>query len=202
MVWLETPTNPMLSVFDIKAISDLVHELAAVVVDNTYTPYLQQPLSLGADVVVHSATKYLVHSDVVGASLRPITRPSPRTWSIQNAVGAVPSPFDCYLAMRGVKTPPYAWIDTVTTLSELSHYCKHMTLSSSPIPGTTRAPGSRHRAKQMKFRRDGCLLEGGQPAAKAGYIHTIFTLAESLGAVESLIEHQVSCSPFCSGVRP
>ena len=108
MVWLETPTNPLLTCFDIEAIADIAHERGAlVVVDNTFaTPYLQQPLSLGADIVVHSATKYLGgHSDVVGGFLAVDDDAlAERLRFTQNAAGAVPAPFDCYLVLRGVKT--------------------------------------------------------------------------------------------------
>ncbi len=108
MVWLETPTNPLLTCFDIEAIAAVAHEHGAlVVVDNTFaTPYLQQPLTLGADIVVHSATKYLGgHSDVVGGFLAVDDDAlADRLRFTQNAAGAVPGPFDCYLVLRGVKT--------------------------------------------------------------------------------------------------
>ena len=108
MVWLETPTNPLLTCFDIEAIATLAHDHGAlVVVDNTFaTPYLQQPLTLGADVVVHSATKYLGgHSDVVGGFVAvDDDELAERLRFTQNAAGAIPSPFDCYLVLRGVKT--------------------------------------------------------------------------------------------------
>ena len=197
MVWLETPTNPMLSVFDIKAISDLVHELGGiVVVDNTFaTPYLQQPLSLGADVVVHSATKYLGgHSDVVGGFVATNHEALAEDLVyIQNAVGAVPSPFDCYLAMRGVKTLAVRMdrhCDNAQRIVALLQ--AHDAVSQVLYPGLPEHPGHDIASKQMKnfggmisFR-----LEGGQPAAEKLVTSTrIFTLAESLGAVESLIEH-------------
>ena len=197
MVWLETPTNPMLSVFDIQAISDVVHELGGmVVVDNTFaTPYLQQPLALGADVVVHSATKYIGgHSDVVGGFVATNNESLAEDLVyIQNAVGAIPSPFDCYLALRGVKTLPV----------RMDRHCEnaqlivdvlgdHDAVSQVLYPGLEDHPGHEVAKRQMKnfggmvsFR-----LKGGQAAAERLVTQTeVFTLAESLGAVESLIEH-------------
>ncbi len=197
MVWLETPTNPMLSVFDIQAISDVVHELGGmVVVDNTFaTPYLQQPLALGADVVVHSATKYIGgHSDVVGGFVATNNELLAEDLVyIQNAVGAIPSPFDCYLALRGVKTLPV----------RMDRHCEnaqiivdvldeHDAVSEVLYPGHEDHPGHEVAKRQMKnfggmvsFR-----VAGGQDAAERLVTQTkVFTLAESLGAVESLIEH-------------
>ena len=197
MVWLETPTNPMLSVFDIQAISDVVHELGGmVVVDNTFaTPYLQQPLALGADVVVHSATKYIGgHSDVVGGFVATNNELLAEDLVyIQNAVGAIPSPFDCYLALRGVKTLPV----------RMDRHCEnaqiivdvldeHDAVSEVLYPGREDHPGHEVAKRQMKnfggmvsFR-----VAGGQDAAERLVTQTkVFTLAESLGAVESLSEH-------------
>ena len=197
MVWLETPTNPMLSVFDIQAISDVVHDLGGmVVVDNTFaTPYLQQPLALGADVVVHSATKYIGgHSDVVGGFVATNNESLAEDLVyIQNAVGAIPSPFDCYLALRGVKTLPV----------RMDRHCEnaqiivdvldeHDAVSEVLYPGREDHPGHEVAKRQMKnfggmvsFR-----VAGGQAAAERLVTQTkVFTLAESLGAVESLIEH-------------
>ena len=197
MVWLETPTNPMLSVFDIQAISDVVHELGGmVVVDNTFaTPYLQQPLALGADVVVHSATKYIGgNSDVVGGFVATNNELLAEDLVyIQNAVGAIPSPFDCYLALRGVKTLPV----------RMDRHCEnaqiivdvldeHDAVSEVLYPGREDHPGHEVAKRQMKnfggmvsFR-----VAGGQDAAERLVTQTkVFTLAESLGAVESLIEH-------------
>ena len=197
MVWLETPTNPMLSVFDIQAISDVVHDLGGmVVVDNTFaTPYLQQPLALGADVVVHSATKYIGgHSDVVGGFVATNNESLAEDLVyIQNAVGAIPSPFDCYLALRGVKTLPV----------RMDRHCEnaqiivdvldeHDAVSEVLYPGREDHPGHEVAKRQMKnfggmvsFR-----VAGGQDAAERLVTQTkVFTLAESLGAVESLIEH-------------
>lgn len=197
MVWLETPTNPMLSVFDIQAISDVVHELGGmVVVDNTFaTPYLQQPLALGADVVVHSATKYIGgHSDVVGGFVATNSEVLAEDLVyIQNAVGAIPSPFDCYLALRGLKTLPVRMDRHCENAQQIVDLLKqHDAVSQVLYPGLKDHPGHAVAVKQMKnfggmvsFR-----LVGGVRAAEHLVTRTnVFTLAESLGAVESLIEH-------------
>ena len=197
MVWLETPTNPMLSVFDIQAISDVVHDLGGmVVVDNTFaTPYLQQPLALGADVVVHSATKYIGgHSDGGGGVVATNNESMAEDLGyIQNAVGAIPSPFDCYLALRGVKTLPVR-MDRHCENAQLivDVLDEHDAVSQVLYPGLKDHPGHEVAKRQMKnfggmvsFR-----VAGGQAAAERLVTQTkVFTLAESLGAVESLIEH-------------
>jgi cystathionine gamma-synthase len=197
MVWLETPTNPLLTCFDIEAIAELAHERGALlVVDNTFaTPYLQQPITLGADVVVHSATKYLGgHSDVVGGFLAVDDDGlAERLRFTQNAAGAVPSPFDSYLVLRGVKTlgvrmdrhceNARAIVDLLTG---------HPAVERVLYPQLPDHPGHAAAAKQM--RDYGGMVSftvvGGEPAARAVAAATeLFTLAESLGAVESLIEH-------------
>ena len=197
LIWLETPTNPMLRCFDIEAIAALAHSRGAmVVVDNTFaTPYLQQPLALGADVVVHSATKYLGgHSDVVGGFLaldnEELTQ---RLRYTQNAAGAVPAPFDCYMALRGVKT----------LAIRMERHCSnaravvdlligHPAVDQVLYPQLPDHPGHAAAAKQM---RDfggmvSFTLRAGQDAAlRVAAATELFTLGESLGAVESLIEH-------------
>jgi cystathionine gamma-synthase len=197
LVWLETPTNPLLTCIDIEAVAELAHDRGAlVVVDNTFaTPFLQQPLSLGADIVVHSATKYLGgHSDVVGGFLAVNDDAlADRIRFTQNAAGAVPAPFDCYLVLRGVKT----------LAVRMERHCSnaravvdlligHPAVERVLYPQLPDHPGHAAAAKQM---RDfggmvSFTLRGGEPAALAVVGHTeIFALAESLGAVESLIEH-------------
>ena len=197
LIWLETPTNPLLRCFDIEAIAALAHSRGAmVVVDNTFaTPYLQQPLSLGADVVVHSATKYLGgHSDVVGGFLAlDDDGLAQRLRFTQNAAGAVPAPFDCYLALRGVKT----------LAIRMERHCSnaravvdllvgHPAVERVLYPQLPDHPGHRAAAKQM---RDfggmvSFTLRGGKEAAlRVAAATELFTLGESLGAVESLIEH-------------
>ncbi len=197
LVWLETPSNPLLTVIDIAAVAGLCHERGALcVVDNTFaTPYLQQPLALGADVVVHSTTKYLGgHSDVVGGFLA-VNDPdlAERLRFLQNAVGAVPGPLDCYLVLRGLKTLGVRMdrhCSNAAAVVEL--LCGHPAVSSVLWPGLRDHPGYAVAAKQMRnfggMVTFGCA--GGEPAALAVAERTrIFTLAESLGAVESLIEH-------------
>jgi cystathionine gamma-synthase len=197
LIWLETPTNPLLRCFDIEAIAAIAHERGALVcVDNTFaTPFLQQPMGLGADVVVHSATKYLGgHSDVVGGFLALDDADlAARLRFTQNAAGAVPGPFDCYLALRGVKT----------LAVRMERHCSnaravvdlllgHPAVSTVLYPQLPDHPGHAAAAKQMRdfggmvsFR-----LRGGLDAAlKVASSTSLFTLGESLGAVESLIEH-------------
>ena len=195
-VWVETPTNPMLAVADIAAVADAAHASGAdVVVDNTFaTPYLQNPLELGADVVVHSSTKYLGgHSDVVGGFLA-VNRGdlAERLAFVQNAVGAVPSPFDCYLLLRGVKTLGVRMdrhCDNAQAVAEF--LAGHPAVERVLFPGLAGHPGFAVAARQM--RRPGGMVSfvhaGGEAAAVAAVSATkVFRLAESLGAVESLIE--------------
>ena len=195
-VWVETPTNPMLTVVDIAAVADVAHASGAdVVVDNTFaTPYLQNPLALGADVVVHSSTKYLGgHSDVVGGFIAVNDDGwAERLAFVQNAVGAVPSPFDCYLLLRGVKTLGVRMdrhCDNAQAVAEF--LAGHPAVARVLFPGLPGHPGFEVAARQM--RRPGGMVSfvhaGGEAAAVAAVSATrVFRLAESLGAVESLIE--------------
>ena len=197
IVWLETPTNPLLTCIDIAAVSEVAHANGAiVVVDNTFaTPYLQQPLDHGADIVVHSATKYLGgHSDVVGGFLA-LNDDSlaERLRYTQNAAGGVPAPFDCYLVLRGVKT----------LALRMDRHCSnaravvdlllgHPAVERVLYPQLPDHPGHAAAAKQMNDFGGmvSFTLKGGVEAALTVAKSTrIFTLAESLGAVESLIEH-------------
>ena len=197
LVWLETPTNPLLRCFDIEAICALAHERGAVVVvDNTFaTPYLQQPLALGADLVVHSATKYLGgHSDVVGGFVAANDHEvAQRLRFTQNAAGAVPSPFDCYLALRGAKTLAVRMDRHCSNArSIVDVLIGHKAVERVLYPQLPDHPGHRAAAKQM---RDfggmvSFTLRAGQAAAlRVAAATELFTLGESLGAVESLIEH-------------
>jgi len=197
LVWLETPTNPLLRCFDIEAICAAAHERGAIVcVDNTFaTPYLQQPLSLGADIVVHSATKYLGgHSDVVGGFLALSDDDlAARLRFTQNAAGAVPSPFDCYLALRGAKTLAVRMDRHCANARAVVEMLQsHPKVESVLYPGLASHPGHRAAARQM---RDfggmvSFTMRAGRDAALRVAASThIFTLGESLGAVESLIEH-------------
>jgi cystathionine gamma-synthase len=197
MVWLETPTNPLLTCIDIEAVAAIAHERGAlVVVDNTFaTPFLQTPLALGADVVVHSATKYLGgHSDVVGGFVAlDDDGLADRLRFTQNAAGAVPAPFDCYLVLRGVKTLGVRMERHCSNArSVVDLLVGHPAVERVLYPQLPDHPGHAAAARQM---RDfggmvSFTLRGGLPAALEVVRHTqLFTLAESLGAVESLIEH-------------
>ncbi|MFT7474689.1 MAG: cystathionine gamma-synthase [Verrucomicrobiales bacterium] len=197
IVWMETPTNPLLTVFDIEAIAQVTHKNGAkLVVDNTFaSPYLQQPLSHGADLVIHSTTKYIGgHSDVVGG----FAATSDEEWAgdiqyLQNAVGAVPAPMDCFLVTRGLKTLGVR-MDRHTANAEaiVEMLLAHPAVSHVLYPGLDSHPGAAIAKRQMKaaggmisFR-----VHAGLEAAKSVTTRTrLFTLAESLGGIESLIEH-------------
>ncbi|MCQ3979969.1 MAG: cystathionine gamma-synthase [Anaerolineae bacterium] len=197
LVWLETPTNPMLRLADIAAVSQLAHAAGAkVAVDNTFaTPFLQQPLALGADFVVHSTTKYLGgHSDVVGgAILTSDAEAYQRLKFLQNAIGAVPGPMDCWLVLRGVKTLALRMERHCANAKQIAAFLvEHPAVARVHYPGLPGDPGHALAARQM---RDfggmiSFVLKGGEPAARKMVAATrIFALAESLGGVESLIEH-------------
>jgi cystathionine gamma-synthase len=197
LLWCETPTNPLLSVADVPALAGIAGEHGLrLVVDNTFaSPYLQQPLALGAHVVVHSTTKYLGgHSDVVGGAV--VTSDEELAADLarlQNGMGAVPGPFDCFLTTRGIKTLAVRMerhCDNAERVVEALD--AHAAVSSVLYPGLATHPGHEVAAKQM--RRFGGMvsirLAGGDAAARALCAATqVFTLAESLGGVESLIEH-------------
>jgi len=197
MVWLETPTNPLLQVVDIAAAAERAHAVGALlVVDNTFaTPYLQRPLELGADIVVHSTTKYLGgHSDVVGGfAATSDERLAGRLGFLQNAAGAVPGPFDCFLVQRGLKTLPLRMERHCTNaLAVVELLAGHPAVASVLHPSLPHHPG--HEVARRQMRGFGGIvsftLRGGEAAALAVCAATrVFTLAESLGAVESLIEH-------------
>jgi len=197
IVWLETPTNPLLTVVDIAAIADIARRHGALtVVDNTFaTPYLQQPLALGADMVVHSTTKYLGgHSDVVGGFVGVNDDELAAELAyVQNAVGAVPGPQDCYLVLRGLKTLGVRMdrhSDNAAAIVDM--LAGHRAVSKVLHPGLADHPGHDIATKQMADYGGmvSFLVEAGREAAFELVTRTkLFTLAESLGAVESLIEH-------------
>jgi len=197
MVWVETPTNPLLSVVDIAAVAALAHQRGAVcVVDNTFaSPYLQQPLALGADVVVHSTTKFLNgHSDVVGGFVATDdAERDARLGFVQNAAGAVPGPFDCFLTLRGVRTLAVRMDRHCASAAAVAErLSEHPAVESVFYPGLPTHPGHALAARQMRGFGGmvAFTLAGGEQAALAVAGATrVFTLAESLGAVESLIEH-------------
>jgi cystathionine gamma-synthase len=191
MVWIETPTNPLLSIVDIAATVHLAHERnARVIVDNTFaTPYLQQPLALGADASVHSSTKYLGgHSDVVGGFIAVNDAElADELRFLQNAMGAVPSPFDCYLVARGVKTLAVRMREHCTNAQAIVRMLReHDAVAEVLYPD-----GSEVARRQMRdFGGMVSFLANDEDAALELVTRTrLFTLAESLGAVESLIEH-------------
>jgi len=196
LVFLESPTNPMLRVTDIRAVADMAHARGATVcVDNTFmSPYLQQPLELGADIVVHSTTKFLNgHSDMVGGIVvLNDTEKAQKLRFLQNAVGAVPGPMDCYLALRGTKTLAVRMKQHEENARELAKYlAKHPALESVNYPGLPDHP--QHELAKKQARGFGALisfdtgsLENADKVLKAT---RVFTLAESLGGVESLISH-------------
>jgi cystathionine gamma-synthase len=197
LVWIETPTNPLLNIGDIEALANVAHEAGALlVVDNTFaSPYLQQPLTLGADVVVHSTTKYCGgHSDVVGGAL--VVRDHDLAEKLtfhQNAIGGVAGPFDSWLVLRGLKTLGVR-MDRHCDNAErvVAFLAEHPSVSQVIYPGLPEHPGYDVAARQMK--RFGGMVSfrvaGGQQQALAVCEKAeVFTLGESLGGVESLIEH-------------
>ena len=196
IIWAETPSNPLLSIVDIQMLSEVSHSIGAwCVVDNTFaTPYLQQPLTHGADFVVHSATKYLGgHSDVVGGF---IATNSPELDQeigfLQNAIGAVPAPWDCYLLLRGVKTLSVRMDRHCENAESIVTFLQsHPKVADVLYPGLQSHPTHDIAKKQMK-KFGGMVsftVHGGAEAARMVAGSTkLFTLAESLGAVESLIE--------------
>ncbi len=196
LVWIESPTNPLLQILDIAAIADVAHKAGAVLaVDNTFaSPYLQRPLSLGADLVVHSTTKYLGgHSDVVGGAvvgraelLKPIR-------FYQNAAGGVPGPFDSYLTLRGMKTLAIRMERHCANARRLAAWlAEQPPVERVYYPGLPNHPG--HELAKRQMRDFGGMisirLKGGAEAARRFLPRTkLFSLAESLGGVESLVCH-------------
>jgi len=196
-IWIETPTNPLLNVGDIAAIAEVAHAAGTkLVVDNTFaSPYLQQPLELGADIVLHSTTKYLGgHSDVVGGVLVTDDEELDAAFAfLQNGAGGVPGPFDAYLTMRGAKTLAVRMEQHCTNAEAVVDLLTgHSAVSSVLYPGLPEHPGHETAARQMR-RYGGMVsvrLAGGRQAALDLCARAeIFTLAESLGGIESLIEH-------------
>lgn len=197
IVWVETPSNPLLGITDIAALSHVAREAGArLVVDNTFaSPYLQQPLSLGADVVVHSLTKYMGgHSDVVGGALVVADQALGEELAYhQNAMGAVAGPMDAWLVLRGIKTLAVRMdrhSENATKVAEM--LTRHARVTRVLYPGLPEHPGHETAAKQMKS-FGGMVsfqVEGGEEAAvEVCNRAKVFTLGESLGGVESLIEH-------------
>jgi cystathionine beta-lyase/cystathionine gamma-synthase len=198
LIWLETPTNPLLKIADIAEISrraKIFSPQIIVAVDNTFaSPYLQQPLSLGADFVVHSTTKYIGgHSDVVGGAIISKEKSAfEKLKFLQNAVGAVPGPQDCWLTLRGIKTLALRMERHSANAEKVAAYLSgHPAIEQVIYPGLTNHPGHTVAQKQMKAYGGmlSVILKGGAAAARKMVEATrVFALAESLGGVESLIE--------------
>jgi cystathionine gamma-synthase len=209
IVWLETPTNPLLNVIDIRTAAEAAHAAGAmVVVDNTFaTPYLQRPLELGADIVVHSTTKYLGgHSDVIGgfaATNDPTV--AERLQFLQKSLGAVPGPFDCWLVLRGIKTLAVRMRQHCENASAVAlSLDRHAHVEKVLYPGLPTHPGHTIAAKQM---RDfggmiSFLVESEEEAVAVVARTKIFKLAESLGGVESLIELPASMTHASTADAP
>jgi cystathionine gamma-lyase len=196
LVWIETPTNPLLQVIDIAAVADLAHKAGAILaVDNTFaSPYLQLPLKLGADLVIHSTTKYLGgHSDVVGGAVigrKDLLQP---IGFVQNAAGGVPGPFDSWLVLRGLKTLAVRMDRHCSNARELASWLgKQPQVRRIYYPGLANHPGHELAKKQM--RDFGGMISVSVQGGKEGSLQLmtrtkLFSLAESLGGVESLISH-------------
>ncbi|BCO66504.1 cystathionine gamma-synthase [Mycobacterium intracellulare] len=197
MIWVETPTNPLLSIADIAAIAELGEQHSAkVLVDNTFaSPALQQPLTLGADIVLHSTTKYVGgHSDVVGGALVTNDQELDDAFGfLQNGAGAVPGPFDAYLTMRGLKTLVLRMQrHSENAMAVAEFLAGHRAVSAVLYPGLPSHPGHEVAARQMRGFGGmvSVRMKGGRDAARDLCANTqVFILAESLGGVESLIEH-------------
>ena len=197
IVWVETPTNPLLNIADIEALAAVAHDAGALlVVDNTFaSPYLQQPLTLGADVVVHSTTKYCGgHSDVVGGAI--VVKDLGLAEGLatnQNSIGAVAGPFDAWLVLRGLKTLGVRMDRHCDNAERVVEFLQgHPAVSQVVYPGLEEHPGHQVASRQMK-RYGGIVsfrVEAGEQKALDVCARTeVFTLGESLGGVESLIEH-------------
>ncbi len=210
VIWIETPSNPLLGIADIEAIARIAKDNGAMlVVDNTFaTPYLQRPLTLGADVVVHSTTKYAGgHSDVVGGAV--VTAHDELGVALatfQNSTGAIAGPFEAYLTLRGLKTLPVRMdrhCDNAEQIAEA--LAAHDVVTQVYYPGLKEHPGHELAARQMD-RFGGMVsfrVEGGVDAARQVCERArVFTLAESLGGVESLIEHPATMTHASVATSP
>jgi cystathionine gamma-lyase len=197
MVWLETPTNPTLKIVDIEAVAKIAHDAGLLVgCDNTFaSPYCQRPLDLGADIVMHSATKYLGgHSDVIGGILVVNDKDlGERLAFLQNSIGAIQAPFDSFLALRGLKTLALRVERASSNALALAQWMEsHPAISRVVYPGLKSHPGHELAKRQMDAFGGmvTIFLKGGLDAARTFLERvSLFTLAESLGGVESLIEH-------------
>src|ERR1700742_4696843 len=197
LIWVQTPTTPLLSIADIAGIAQIATETGAkLLVDNTFaSPALQQPLTLGADIVLHSTTKYIGgHSDVVGGALVTNHEELDEAFAfLQNGAGAVPGPFDAYLTMRGLKTLVLRMQRHSENAAAVAEFLAgHPSIETVLYPGLPTHPGHQVAARQMRGFGGmvSVRMRGGRSAAQALCANTkVFILAESLGGVESLIEH-------------
>jgi cystathionine gamma-synthase len=209
LVWLETPTNPLLNVIDIKAATEAAHAVGAmVVVDNTFaTPYLQRPLELGADIVIHSTTKYLGgHSDVIGgfaATNDPTI--AERLYFLQKSLGGVPGPFDSWLVLRGLKTLALRMERHCENARRIAEYLEsHQHVEQVFYPGLPSHPGHEIAERQMKdFGGMISFLAASEEEAVELVARTkVWILAESLGGIESLIEHPARMTHMSTADAP
>jgi cystathionine gamma-synthase len=200
LVWMETPSNPLLKIVDLAAVAQIVHGAGAICVcDNTWAPTLQRPFDLGADLILHSTTKYFGgHCDVLGGIVVFKTENDfcQRIRSIQYEGGAVPSPFDCWLVLRGMRTLPWRMrAHSENAMKVADFLARHERVAHVHYPGLRSHPGHEIGAKQMSMFGGMLSFEakGGRDAAMSVAAKTkIFTRATSLGGVESLIEHRAS----------
>lgn len=208
LLWLETPTNPLMSIADIVALTGLAPQPVLVGVDNTFaSPAIQQPLLLGADIVMHSSTKYLGgHSDVVGGVL---ALNDEKLYAdlkfLQNAVGAVPAPLDCFLVLRGIKTLHVRMERHSANALQIARFLDdHPAVQQVLYPGLESHPGHAIALRQMRgFGGMVSIILDSPEAAKRMVSRTkIFALAESLGGVESLIEHPYSMTHASTAASP
>ena len=201
LVWMETPSNPLLRITDIAAVSTIAHSKGALAaVDNTWaTPALQRPLDLGADVVMHSTTKYLGgHSDVLGGALvfKADGEVAQQVRAIQSTGGAVPSPFECWLTLRGIRTLPWRVRAQSANATKLAEYLTgNKRVEAVHYPGLSRHPGHAIARKQMTEFGGMLSVQVGKTSDESRAIASalkLFTQATSLGGTESLIEHRAS----------
>ncbi len=208
LIWLETPTNPLLALADIRAIADAAPERILIAVDNTFaSPALQQPLTFGADIVMHSSTKYLGgHSDAVGGVLAMNDEAIYTELKFhQNAVGAVPGPMDCFLILRGIKTLTLRMERHCANALEIARFLEdHPAVEKVLYPGLESHPQHQLAKRQMKgFGGMISIILSSPEAARRMVSRTkLFALAESLGGVESLIEHPYSMTHASTAASP
>jgi cystathionine gamma-synthase len=206
LAWMETPSNPLLKIVDLAAISKIVHETGALCIcDNTWAPVLQRPFDLGADFIMHSTTKYFGgHCDVLGGIV--IAKKNndlfQRIRGIQYEGGAVPSPFDCWLILRGMRTLPWRMRAHSENAAKVAQFLsQHRNVARVNYPGLAKHPGHEIAKRQMSMFGGMLSLEvknGRDLAMKVANSTKIFTRATSLGGVESLIEHRASIEGPCT----